>query len=870
LQELINLRTRNSKHFDLGDGQRKAVVTFHDQHYKQGEEWLDIDLTILPCNLFEFEYYCNKNNFTAYFNDSTDAVNFDLASFEVVNSRGEPRWINYKLVNATPERIEIEQNKIKYINAYPGIDVEYIITERKLKENVFVRDLASYKDIEFSLKMDGCTYSKDFDGNIIFTDIETNELLYMIKAPYAFDPTYEENPDYVFGYADYRLGQVEINGNVYDSVKVVVDSQWLQSAVYPITIDPTTVLQPDGTIGQDIRVDSQSPLANYSSDSYTTNSIGLRSASENRLYAKFDLSGIFGTLSSATLELYCSAENNSTDVILNAQSVDAEWTYTTIIWNNKPTTGQNFIGSNVPITGLGWKSFDITSIASEWVSGAINNYGVALCAQNITDYYDIFISSNNSDSSLRPKLTIDYTESGAGTGLDLTCLTSDFSTNTIPSTLTIPTQSIDLSLATLTPTLSSMSNQTSIVVGTGLHLNTITLTLNVTTQTVSLSIGVNLTTLPSTLSCSTEPVTLLVGTGLYLVGLSPPNISMITPMSSLDIISNIDLIGMTSNLNISAKTSSVDINSGLVLNSLILNVETKSNPTNISISENLNLSTLVVSESIFAHNSTLSIIKNLELNTVATDLNLTAKSSIIEISGDLTLIGRTPVLDIISLPTNSIVARNLLIEGLVSSLSLNTIFSNVNIYRDLNLITDTVSLISDTLASSLSVDLINISRPINFNLNTNIAEIFIFDPTKVFFGKIDLLGEMITDLYLMSELDMEVSLDGDINMTKINQNFNMYAGESKNIIFTVTLPQDKTTLDGTTIIWKLYTSTHEYLMKDNLDLGGITIDNNICTVKLLSNDTLNLNGKYYHRLEIIDIDNNLSVVSTGVCTFSKV
>ncbi len=96
--ELIEKRTPTGKHFLNPDGSYTAQIAIEPIHYKdENGNFQDCELDIVPESNWEFEYVVRKNTFTAYFNDSTDIENFTLASFEIKNSQGVSRWINYKL-----------------------------------------------------------------------------------------------------------------------------------------------------------------------------------------------------------------------------------------------------------------------------------------------------------------------------------------------------------------------------------------------------------------------------------------------------------------------------------------------------------------------------------------------------------------------------------------------------------------------------------------------------------------------------------------------------------------------------------------------------------------------------------------------------
>lgn len=98
-------------------------------------------------------------------------------------------------------------------------------------------------------------------------------------------------------------------------------------------------------------------------------------------------------------------------------------------------------------------------------------------------------------------------------------------------------------------------------------------------------------------------------------------------------------------------------------------------------------------------------------------------------------------------------------------------------------------------------------------------------------------------------------------MTKRNQDFSMFAGDTKDIVVTMS---DSTNLTGATIAWVLrrggVTGTVEVPKSTT---SGISISNTTFTVRLSASDTANLKGRYYHEAEVTDVSGNVSTVMTG-------
>lgn len=105
-------------------------------------------------------------------------------------------------------------------------------------------------------------------------------------------------------------------------------------------------------------------------------------------------------------------------------------------------------------------------------------------------------------------------------------------------------------------------------------------------------------------------------------------------------------------------------------------------------------------------------------------------------------------------------------------------------------------------------------------------------------------------------------------MTVKNQNFEMVAGDTKNIVIPVSNVND---LAGASVKWALKKTVYDAsnaVYKDTAS-GGISISGTTFTVALAPADTVALRpGDYYHEAEVTDAAGNVSTVTTGKVTIS--
>ena len=116
-------------------------------------------------------------------------------------------------------------------------------------------------------------------------------------------------------------------------------------------------------------------------------------------------------------------------------------------------------------------------------------------------------------------------------------------------------------------------------------------------------------------------------------------------------------------------------------------------------------------------------------------------------------------------------------------------------------------------------------------------------------------------------------------MTSENQDFEMYAGESK--VITVTVKDgtgEALNLTGATIEWVAKANEDEVnatITKNNGEGGGLEIldqeaNKGEFTITLAPADTEKLGGvTYYHEAEVIDASTNVSTVTRGMMEVKK-
>ena len=197
----------------------------------------------------------------------------------------------------------------------------------------------------------------------------------------------------------------------------------------------TVTLKPVNGAGKDALLTTQLPNNNYGNHpeiegiTWTCSSV----LCLGRSLIEFDLSFIpsGSTINSATLNLY--ANPNALNGISGqptygsdnagfVRRVTQSWNQNTVTWNNQPiTTTQNEVVIPQSISTSEDYSLDVTTLTQDIIDNPTAGFGFMISEQNETTWYNslIFGSSDNTDTSLAPGLTITYTPPDTLTCIEL-------------------------------------------------------------------------------------------------------------------------------------------------------------------------------------------------------------------------------------------------------------------------------------------------------------------------------------------------------------------------------------------------------------------------------------------------------------------
>ncbi len=180
----------------------------------------------------------------------------------------------------------------------------------------------------------------------------------------------------------------------------------------------TTTLQP-GAEGKDSFIEGNSGDQDKNKGDDNDLITNSETSKEVRSLLHFDLSDISSTVRiiSATLELNLDSVSGDADVV-RVHRLSRNWTENGVTWltydgaNNWTKPGGDFdaeVAASFVADTEGWKTLDISTLAQTWVSGLQPNFGLLLLSPSMSGNNEKkYISSDDSDAALHPKLTITY------------------------------------------------------------------------------------------------------------------------------------------------------------------------------------------------------------------------------------------------------------------------------------------------------------------------------------------------------------------------------------------------------------------------------------------------------------------------------
>lgn len=412
--EILSARTEYSQTFDNHDGTRTTQFYAAPVFYRVNEsDTLEpIELGFEPAALGAAEFVSDRAPVSVSVGASSATGNFMSTRYrDLTIGFGLPEDLAKAAGSVTPT---IDGPIADYVDLLPGLDLRIIAGAHGPKSFFIWRTVPKYASLKYTVDAPGLTLVPQDDGTIAFVD-KSGATVAAIPRPYAIDST----PNEAFGTGDVTdlvTMALEPDGRTVD---ISVDPAWLETATYPVYVDPSTgwINNAGSNSYGDAFVDSHSGngYADYvdATTGYHELWNGTSPADGGVTYdfLRWDL-GLYAnvTVDSATLRLrpwhqYYNAPTAETTYV---RQVTSSWTESGVNWSNKPSYTSTNMATTGCVEGTDC-SFDVKNIAQLWlqaVSPAANwGFQVDTIGKGST-YWKRFLSSEN--GSNKPAFQLTY------------------------------------------------------------------------------------------------------------------------------------------------------------------------------------------------------------------------------------------------------------------------------------------------------------------------------------------------------------------------------------------------------------------------------------------------------------------------------
>ena len=275
LQEITSLRTRTSDTYLTASGAYQTVLSAGSVNYQDPTgAWQPIDDSLVSSTVPGYAYQNKANAYTLQ-------LPSDLSGAPVKVTAGG-QWVSYSLAGARgPARSSGPTDT--FATALPGVAVSYTAAPDLVKEAIVLASPAAPASFSFHVQMSPGLTANTGGGGLSFADSSGHAVL-QIPAPAVSDASGAG----VAPASAVSLTTASAAGGM--TVTVTVDPAWLASTsrAWPVTIDPTTVVNPS----QDCAISQETPTTSYCTS--PTMTIGSEPALQyaRRALVQFDLSSI--------------------------------------------------------------------------------------------------------------------------------------------------------------------------------------------------------------------------------------------------------------------------------------------------------------------------------------------------------------------------------------------------------------------------------------------------------------------------------------------------------------------------------------------------------------------------------------------------
>jgi len=466
LTEVTALRTRTSKTYLTESNTYRYITTGKPLHYQVNGTWQNIDNSWIVATA-PWNWKMVSDSYQSYALSNFAAGQSLMFTYNGSSVAYQPMELQWTIDSGAIQSISMPQNVPVTVNNIPqepmpatstytgvirwddaygeGRHFEWNASPGRLKETIQLDSLLPpppqyiidggnpvlRHNFIFSPSSDLEIWVNGvlWDKKTTITTIQSIEFKKTGATLWVFEPAYYWDSNYTNPLKPpiHRVGVTEMRksgNNLYISTRIPYE--WLQTATYPVFIDPSKTFQPNSA-GEDNYLDSSASTTNYGTgDTIQVGYSDFDPIARYRGLLEFTVNWAADfpatwTILSATLSLYVYSMG-ITETYYASRLIRLDWSETVSTWSiYKTATSWTTAGCGSPgndysttdqttksISGTGWQDWTVTNQVS-WARTNTANVGFRVADSGGTGYHIILAySSDYGTAGSRPKLIVNY------------------------------------------------------------------------------------------------------------------------------------------------------------------------------------------------------------------------------------------------------------------------------------------------------------------------------------------------------------------------------------------------------------------------------------------------------------------------------
>lgn len=252
LSEIIEKRDETEKRFVLSDGSFLVARYSQPIHYQNNDGvWIDYNNTLTETNttteqatLFGTDEIYSTNNQVenvvfAKKSNSNTLVSYEAKDYPISFNYQSANKSNIKIVEKKEELggddafliLPNLTQEVLYENVFDKVDLQYFVGTNGLKENIILKDKNAQMRFAVNYNIGDLSAKAISKNEIHLTN--GKDVIYVISAPVMYDVNGNSSSEIELDITKNKNGKL--------CFEIIPDENWLSTAVYPVTIDPSII-----------------------------------------------------------------------------------------------------------------------------------------------------------------------------------------------------------------------------------------------------------------------------------------------------------------------------------------------------------------------------------------------------------------------------------------------------------------------------------------------------------------------------------------------------------------------------------------------------------------------------------------------------